>query len=227
MKRITILSAATGLAIIASMALSPASQAHQAQAPGHMGPGYGMGSGYGMGPGMMGPGYGTGYGYGCGMAADPRFHMGQGMMGPGMMDPGMMGPGMMGPGMMGPGMMGPGMMGQGMMGQGMGPGMMGPGMGQGMGQGMGPGMGQGGMAPGYGAGPGYWQNPAMPRELTTADVERMLTNHLEWQGNPNIKLGKVEDKDENTIVAEIVTNDGALVDRLEVDRRTGQVRRPN
>ena len=147
------------------------------------------------------------------------------------MGPGMMGPGMMGPGMMGPGMMGPGMMGPGMMGQGMGPGMMGPGMGQGMGpgmgQGMGPGMGQGGMAPGYGAGPGYWQNPAMPRDLTTADVERMLTNHLEWQGNPNVKLGKVEDKDENTIVAEIITNDGALVDRLEVDRRTGQVRRPN
>ena len=220
MKRITILSVATGLAIFASMALSPASQAHQAQAPGHMGPGYGMS-----------PGYGMGYGYGCGMQGDPRFHMGQGMMGPGMMGsgmmgPGMMGPGMMGPGMMGPGMMGPGMMGPGMMGQGMGPGT-GQGMGPGMGQGMGPGTGQGMMRPGYGAGPSYWQNPAMPRELTTADVERMLTNQLEWQGNPNVKLGKVEDKDENTIVAEIVTNDGALVDRLEVDRRTGQVRRPN
>ena len=34
-----------------------------------------------------------------------------------------------------------------------------------------------------------------------------------------------EEKDEDTIVAEIVTNDGSLVDRIEVDRHTGRMRR--
>jgi hypothetical protein len=147
--------------------------------------------GQGMGPGMMGPGM-----MGPGM-------MGQGM-GPGMMGQGM-GPGMMGPGMMGQGM-GPGMMGPGMMGQGMGPGMMGPGM---MGQGMGPGMmGPGGMA-------------ALPKDLSVDEVRHMLGHQLTSQGNPNLKLGKVEEKDADTIVAEIVTTDGAIVQRFQINRHTG------
>lgn len=120
----------------------------------------------------------------------------------------------------------------------MGPGMRGPGYGMGhgyhMGQGMmepryhmGPGqrMGPGMMGPGYGMGPGYERYQALPRDLTTDDVRHMLGHQLEWQGNPNLKLGTVEEKDEDTIVAEIVTNDGSLVDRLAVDRHTGQMRR--
>jgi hypothetical protein len=117
-------------------------------------------------------------------------------MGPGMMGPGMMGQGM-GPGIMGPGMMGQGM-GPGMMGQGMGPGMMGPGM---MGRGMG----------------------VLPQDLSVENVQHMLEHQLAWQGNPNLKLGKVEEKDEDTIVAEIVTQDGSLVQRLQVDRHTGMM----
>jgi hypothetical protein len=35
----------------------------------------------------------------------------------------------------------------------------------------------------------------------------------------------VRESDPNTIVADIVTNDGALVDRFAVDRRTGWMRR--
>jgi hypothetical protein len=125
------------------------------------------------------------------------------MMGPGMMGQGM-GPAMMGPGMMGQGM-GPGMMmgpmmgvGPGMMGQGMGPGMMGPGM-------MGGGMG------------------VLPQDLSIENVRHMLEHQLTWQGNPNLKLGKVEEKDKDTIVAEIVTQDGSLVQRLQVDRHTGSM----
>jgi hypothetical protein len=144
----------------------------------------------------MGQGYGMGHGYGYGMAPDPRYHMGPGMMGPGYG----MGHGQhLGQGMMGPRYhMGPG--------QGMGPGMMGPGM----------------MGPGYGMGHGYGMHRALPRDLTPDDVRHMLGHQLEWQG---IKLGKVEEKDEDTIVAEIVTNDGSLVDRFEVDRHTGRMRR--
>ena len=155
-------------------------------------------------PGMMGQGMG------------PGMMMGPGM-GPGMMGPGMMGPGMMGQGM-GPGMMGPGM---GMMGQGMGPGM-GPGMGM-MGPGMGQGMEPGIMGPGMGMmGPGMMQ--PLAKDLTAADVQHMIEHQLAWQRNPNLKPGKVEEKDEDTITAEIVTQDGSLVQRLEVDRHTGLMR---
>lgn len=91
--------------------------------------------------------------------------------------------------------MGPGMMGQGQMGQGMGQGQMGPGMVQ-----------------------------PLRQDLSAADVQHMMEHRLAWQGNPNVKVGKVEDKDDDTIVAEIVTQDGSLVQRLEVDRHTGWMR---
>ncbi|GAB4363849.1 MAG: hypothetical protein Kow00114_20110 [Kiloniellaceae bacterium] len=133
-------------------------------------------------------------------------------MAPGMMMPGC--PMGQGYGMGGPGMMGPGMMGQGMMGQGYGPGGSGaPMMGPGMGQGMGPGMGMGG---------GMMQQPR--QTVSVDDVRDMLERRLAWQGNPNVKLGKVEEKDADTILAEIVTQDGSLVERLEVDRRSGWMR---
>ena len=176
---------------------SPAS-AHGQQADG----GWGAWSPCMMGPGMMGPGM-----------------MGPGMMGPGMMGPGMMGPGMMGPGMMGPGMMGPGMMGPGMMGPGMmGPGMMGPGM---MGPGMGPGMmGPGTMGPGMGMAPGYGV-PQQAEPMSADDVTKMFEQHLAWMGNPKLKVGSIAEKDADTVTVEIVTQDGSLVQRYEVDRRTG------
>ena len=105
----------------------------------------------------------------------------------------------------------PGMMGQ------MGPGMMGPGYG--MGQGMSPGMmGQGQMGPGM-RGQGMMQ--PLRQDLSAADVQHMMEHRLAWQGNPNVKVGTVEEKDDDTIVAEIVTQDGSLVQRLQVDRHTG------
>ena len=139
-------------------------------------------------------------------------------LGPGMMMPGCpmgQGYGMGGPGMMGPGMMGPG---YGPGGSGM-P-MMGPGMGPGIGPGMGPGMGGQGMGPGMGG--GMMQQPR--QSVSVDDVRDMLERRLAWQGNPNVKLGKVEEKDSDAILAEIVTQDGSLVERLEVDRRSGWTR---
>ena len=108
---------------------------------------------------------------------------------------GMMGPGMMGPGMMGYGMMGPGMMGPGMMGYG----MMGPGM---MGWNYGP------------------QQASL--NLSTNDVKAYLDRYIAMMGNPHLKAGPVTEKDTNTVTAEIVTTDkDALVQRFNVDRRTG------
>ena len=121
---------------------------------------------------------------------------------------------------MGPGMMGPGMMmpyvptAPGMMGQGMGPGMMGPGM-------MGP-----GMMPYQQGAPGMMMPPAVPGGQLDADAVRaMIENRLAWDGNPRLKVGEVRESEAGTIVADIVTTDGALVDRLEVDPRTGWMRR--
>ncbi len=164
---------------------------------------------YGYGPGMMGPGYGGGMmgGYGPGY----------GMMGPGMMGPGY-GGGMMGGygrGMMGGGY-GPGWM---MHGNGMGPGMM-----RGGGYGMGPGMMRGGgygMGPGMmGYGPGYYGNQG-DLKLTTDQVKQYLAQMIR---NPNLTVGDVKEKDADTIVAEIVTKEKAvLVQRLDFNRHNGFV----
>jgi hypothetical protein len=107
------------------------------------------------------------------------------------------------------GMMGPG---YGMMGRGYG--MMGPGYGM-----MGPGYGM--MGPGYGYGPG----PEGPRnDLSADDVRDRLERNLAWQGNKHLKVGDVKEVDKDTIVADIVTQDNSLVQRLEIDRHTGWTR---
>ena len=141
--------------------------------------------------------YMMGRGMGPGMGYGPGYGMGYGM------GPGMMGYGM-GPGMM----MGPGYgMGPGMMGYGMGPGMM---------------MGQGMM--GYGMGPGMMGRVAPVEELSVNDVKTNFERWLTWMNNPNLKLGKVKEKDKDTITAEIVTKDNSLVRRFEINRETGFVR---
>jgi hypothetical protein len=145
---------------------------------------------------QMGPGYG---GYG---------------MGPGIMGPGYGGYGM-GPGYGGYGM-GPGMMGPGYGGYGMGPGYGGYGMGPGM---MGPGYGGYGMGPGYGYGYGpQYQQPQKPLDENDAKAE--LENYLKSTRNPNLKLGKIEDKG-NAFEADIVTQNGSLVNKILVDKHTG------
>jgi hypothetical protein len=124
------------------------------------------------------------------------YHQGKGP-GQGMMVPGQ---GMMGPGQ---GMMGPG---QGMMGPGQG--MMGP--------------GQGMMGPGQGMMGGDMQvTPS--RDLRAADVRHFLEHRLEMHGNDRLKVGEVEEVDDDTIVAEVVTVDDSLVERFQVDRHSGRM----
>ena len=132
-------------------------------------------------------------------------------------------PGGHGPGMISPGMgHGYGMMGRGMgQGHGMsqGHGMMGQGHGKGHGYGM---MGRGGRS---GCGPGAMGGSPVDKELSVEDVTKILEGRLAWRGNDRLKVGKVEEKDENTIIAEIVTVDDSLVKRVEFDRKTGRHRR--
>ena len=134
-----------------------------------------------------------------------------------------------GPGIMGPGMgHGYGMMGYGR-GMGHGYGMMGHGHGMSQGHGMGHGMGHGHGMTGRGGmascGPGATGGSSVDKELGVEDVTKILEGRLAWRGNDRLKVGKVEEKDEKTIIAEIVTVDDSLVKRLEFDRRTGRHRR--
>ncbi|MET4808194.1 hypothetical protein [Limibacillus sp. MBR-115] len=109
---------------------------------------------------------------------------------------------------------------QGMMGQGhmpmMGQGMMGQGHMPMMGQGM---MDQMPMMGGY----GYGQMQPLRRDLTTDEVKHMMEHRVDWAGNPNLKVGKITEQDADTIVTEIVTKDGSLVRKIEVDRHTGRM----
>lgn len=123
-----------------------------------------------------------------------------------------------GPSMMGPGYgTGPGMMGWG---YGMGPGMMCPGM-MGWGYGRGPGM----MHRGWGWGPQHGPQYEQPQgPMSEKDAKAILENYLQSTRNPNLKLGKIEDKG-NAFEADIVTaKDGSLVDKLLVDKYTGWMR---
>ena len=114
------------------------------------------------------------------------------------------------------------MMGYGMR-HGVGPSMMDRGKGQGMGSGMmGRGMGQG-TSPGI-LGPGArWRD----RDLSVEDVKGMAQHRLEHYGNDRLRVGKVEEKDDDVVIAEIETLDGSLVERYEVDRHTGWMQRSN
>lgn len=121
----------------------------------------------------------------------------------------------------------------------MGPGMMGPGYGSGMGPGMmghrgaygglqycpycgsyiGPyGMGPGMMGPGY-QGYGYQPQP-LKKPLGKNDAKEILDNYVQSLNNPNLKLGKITERD-TYFEAEILTNDNLKVDTILLDKNTG------
>ena len=95
---------------------------------------------------------------------------------------------------------------------------------EGPGYGMGPGM----MGPGYGYGGQYgpqygpqYQQPQQP--LDEAQAKQEVENYLNSRRNPNLKMGKIEDKG-NDFVVDIETKDGSLVDKIVVNKYTGWMR---
>ncbi len=85
---------------------------------------------------------------------------------------------------------------------------------------------------GYGPMMGYGTAPCHAAftgetSFTVDDVRKVVESQLAWQGNTRLKVGKVTQTDQNTIVVEIVTTDNSLVERLEFDRTTGFTRRVN
>ncbi len=112
-------------------------------------------------------------------------------------------------------------MGPGTMGPGYGGGMMGPGYGHGdmMGYGQGQGYGPGGMM-GYGRGHGPQNYNRSGKPVTMDQAKVLVENYLTTIANPNLKSGKISDKDKY-FEAEIVTKDDSLVDKLMIDKQTG------
>jgi len=93
-----------------------------------------------------------------------------------------------------------------------------------MGQGQMPMMGQGmmGRMPMMG-GHGHGQMQPLRRDLTADEVKHMMEHRIAWAGNPNLKVGEVTEKDGDIIEVEIVTKDGSLVQKIEIDRHTGRM----
>lgn len=100
-------------------------------------------------------------------------------------------------------------------------GQMGPGMMQGCkGRGMMQGMMQGGMAPG--AAPLFGARVTPVMHLSVEDVRGYLDLQVERLNNKRLKVGDVK-VDGGAIIADIVTVDNSLVQRLKVDPRTGAI----
>lgn len=122
-------------------------------------------------------------------------------------------------GPMADGMLAPGMMGQGMMGGGMtemGAMQMGPMMMH----------GPHGQMGAHALGPGalYGMPHGAPTEMTSARVEAYLSHMLERHHNPRLAIGDIAQAEDGSIIAEIVTVDGSLVQRLAFNRFPGLFR---
>ena len=57
-----------------------------------------------------------------------------------------------------------------------------------------------------------------------ADVEQAIKEWLAFEGNRRLKPGPVTEKDADTFQADVVTSDGSLVQRLNIDRKSGRIR---
>lgn len=66
-----------------------------------------------------------------------------------------------------------------------------------------------------------WLRARLTGPLEETDIRRMMEAWLAQERNPRLKLGDITAKDENIFQADIVTRDNSLVQRFDVDRRTG------
>jgi len=108
----------------------------------------------------------------------------------------------------------------------------GPGMMQGYGRGYGPGYDRRGDARSDQSARNTEDNQSTKSKsenqtlnLSTDDVKTRMERWLTWRGNPRLKVGDVNEKDADTITADIVTKDNSLVERFIIDRHTGNYRR--
>ena len=62
------------------------------------------------------------------------------------------------------------------------------------------------------------------QHLSADDVRHFFEHWVDASGNDRLMVGKVGQKDDDTLTAVIETVDGSLVRRFAIDRHTGQVR---
>jgi len=60
--------------------------------------------------------------------------------------------------------------------------------------------------------------------LEEPDIRRMMEAWLAQEANPRLRLGTITPKGDDAFQADIVTKDNSLVQRFDVDRRTGAMR---
>lgn len=65
--------------------------------------------------------------------------------------------------------------------------------------------------------------PQAGEALTQEDAASIVEDYLEEINNPNLKVGEVERTADEDYLVEIVTKDGSLVDKLEVNRLSGWI----
>lgn len=65
------------------------------------------------------------------------------------------------------------------------------------------------------------QTPGKP--LTEGQAKNLLQQYLQNNGNPNLKLGSITPKD-GVYEAQIVTKEGSLVNKIEVNKQNGWFR---
>lgn len=70
----------------------------------------------------------------------------------------------------------------------------------------------------------YGMPGGAPMEMTPARVRDILAQMLERHGNPRLAIGEITEAADGSIVAEIVTRDGSLVQRLAFNRYPGLFR---
>jgi hypothetical protein len=87
------------------------------------------------------------------------------------------------------------------------------------------GMGSGMMGPGYGPSPQYPDNQQhqLQKPIDKAQAETMVKNYLQSTSDPNLKLGKITDQG-SSFLADILTRDNSLADKILVDKNTGAMR---
>lgn len=69
-------------------------------------------------------------------------------------------------------------------------------------------------------GPSSYNQGGQP--LSKAQAEQLLMEHI--QGNPNLKVGKIADKVDLYEATIVTKKEGALVERIQVDKKTGWFR---
>ncbi len=87
--------------------------------------------------------------------------------------------------------------------------------------------------PGGRAGQGGWYCPWMDQQgmwhpkkgqsVTQDQAKQMLEDNLRYGKNPNLKLGELSDKGDY-YEADILTKEGSLVDKVQVNKQTGYFR---